>query len=85
MDSKLKVPFVCQFIAMRWSYEELVVAQAKLNPLTRRQERVKREVRSSRRTKDIAETAARLNESKGSPRGSLRPGGENGEGTSMTI
>ncbi len=35
MDSKLKVPFVCQFIAMRWSYEELVVAQAKLNPLTR--------------------------------------------------
>jgi ABC transport system ATP-binding/permease protein len=32
------VPFICQFIAMRWSYEELVVAQAKLNPLTRRQE-----------------------------------------------
>ena len=29
MDSKLQVPFVCQFIAMRWSYEELVVAQAK--------------------------------------------------------
>ncbi|MBA2241293.1 MAG: ATP-binding cassette domain-containing protein, partial [Chthoniobacterales bacterium] len=44
MDSKLKVPFVCQFIAMRWSYEELVVAQAKLNPLTRRQERTQREI-----------------------------------------
>ena len=44
MDSKLKVPFVCQFIAMRWSYEELVVAQAKLNPLTRRQERAQREI-----------------------------------------
>src|SRR5205814_2158623 len=40
MDSKLEVPFVCQFIAMRWSYEELVVAQAKLNPLASRQERV---------------------------------------------
>jgi hypothetical protein len=39
MNSKLQVPFVCQFIAMRWSYEELVVAQAKLNPLTRRQDR----------------------------------------------
>ena len=26
---------ICQFIAMRWSYEEMVVAQAKLNPLTR--------------------------------------------------
>ena len=44
MDSKLKVPFVCQFIAMRWSYEELVVAQAKLNPLTRRQERTQGEI-----------------------------------------
>src|SRR6185295_10107661 len=39
MSSKLQVPFVCQFIAMRWSYEEMIVAQAKLNPLTRRQER----------------------------------------------
>nr|MBA2271855.1 ATP-binding cassette domain-containing protein [Chthoniobacterales bacterium] len=44
MDSKLKVPFICQFIAMRWSYEELIVAQAKLNPLTRRQERAQREI-----------------------------------------
>src|SRR4051812_15635644 len=44
MDSKLQVPFVCQFVAMRWSYEELVVAQAKLNPLASRQERVNREI-----------------------------------------
>jgi hypothetical protein len=44
MDSKLQVPFVCQFVAMRWSYEELVVAQAKLNPLARRQDRVDREI-----------------------------------------
>ncbi len=34
MDSRLQVPFICEFVAMRWSYEELVVAQAKLNPLT---------------------------------------------------
>jgi ABC-type multidrug transport system permease subunit len=39
MDSKLQVPLICQFVAMRWSYEEIVVAQAKLNPLTRRQDR----------------------------------------------
>ena len=39
MESKLEVPFVCQFVAMRWSYEEMIVAQAKLNPLTRRQDR----------------------------------------------
>jgi ABC-type multidrug transport system permease subunit len=44
MSSRLQVPFVCQFIGMRWSYEEMVVAQAKLNPLTRRQERVNQEM-----------------------------------------
>src|SRR5205823_5415931 len=44
MESKLQVPFVCQFIAMRWSYEEMIVAQAKLNPLTRRQDRTQREI-----------------------------------------
>ena len=44
MESKLQVPFVCQFVAMRWSYEELIVAQAKLNPLTQRQDRAQREI-----------------------------------------
>src|SRR5467141_103176 len=44
MESKLQVPLVCQFIAMRWSYEELVVGQAKLNPLTGRQDRAQREI-----------------------------------------
>jgi ABC-type multidrug transport system ATPase subunit len=71
MDSKLQVPFVCQFIAMRWSYEELVVAQAKLNPLTRRQERAQREIdrivaqhrqdaAESKRLDDLKETLAVL-------------------------
>src|SRR5437016_6893987 len=46
MDSKLQVPFVCQFIPMRWSYEEMIVAQAKLNPLTSRQDRAQREIDS---------------------------------------
>src|SRR5262249_7741936 len=43
-ESKLQVPLVCQFIAMRWSYEEMVVAQAKLNPLTKGQDRVHDEI-----------------------------------------
>src|SRR5581483_8789149 len=71
MQSKLEVPFVCQFIAMRWSYEELVVAQAKLNPLTKRQERAQREIdgivaqhrqdaASSKRLDDLKETLAVL-------------------------
>ncbi|MEP7016283.1 MAG: ATP-binding cassette domain-containing protein, partial [Verrucomicrobiota bacterium] len=44
MSSKLEVPFVCQFVAMRWSYEEMIVAQAKLNPLIRRQDRTQYEI-----------------------------------------
>lgn len=43
-ESTLKVPFICEFMPMRWSYEALVVAQYKLNPLTRRQEDVQRQI-----------------------------------------
>src|SRR5256714_706329 len=65
MDSKLQVPFVCQFIAMRWSYEELVVAQAKLNPLTKRQERAQREIdRIVAKHETTPEQTKRLNDLK---------------------
>src|SRR5437867_9708132 len=65
MESKLQVPFVCQFIAMRWSYEEMVVAQAKLNPLTRRQERTQDEIdRLVAKREENAEATSRLNELK---------------------
>jgi hypothetical protein len=65
MSSRLQVPFVCQFIAMRWSFEELVVAKAKLNPLTRRQERVDREMRRIVDLRDQSpETTKRLNDLK---------------------
>jgi hypothetical protein len=70
MNSKLEVPVVCQFVAMRWSYEEVIVAQAKLNPLTRRQDRANEELRriaglpqtpeTSRRLDDLKETLAML-------------------------
>ena len=71
MGSKLEVPFVCQFIAMRWSYEETIVAQAKLNPLTRRQDRTQREIdrivaehrqdpAESKRLEELKETLALL-------------------------
>src|SRR5207245_11170120 len=39
MESKLQVPFVCQLVAMRWSYDEMVVAQSKLNRVNGRKER----------------------------------------------
>src|SRR5436853_3947168 len=65
MSSRLQVPFVCQFIAMRWSYEEMVVAQAKLNPLTSRQERVNREMQKIVEQKNPnPENTTRLNDLK---------------------
>jgi ABC-type multidrug transport system ATPase subunit len=71
MDSRLQVPFICEFVAMRWSYEELVVAQAKLNPLTRRQNEAQRQIDAivarhesnpgdSKRLDDLKETLAIL-------------------------
>jgi ABC transport system ATP-binding/permease protein len=38
--SDLQVPLICEIMPTRWSYEALVHAQAKLNPLTRRQEKI---------------------------------------------
>ncbi len=73
MSSRLEVPLICQFVAMRWSYEEIIVAQAKLNPLTRRQDRVQGEIdalvqrlqgqqnpAALRRLDDLKETLAAL-------------------------
>ena len=65
MNSRLQVPFVCQFIAMRWSYEEMVVAQAKLNPLSMRQERAQKQIDGLVAKRDeTPETHRRLNELK---------------------
>jgi hypothetical protein len=43
-DTEVQVPIICEFIPMRWSYEALVVAQAKLNPLTSRQEEIQAQI-----------------------------------------
>jgi ABC transport system ATP-binding/permease protein len=63
-ESKLQVPLVCQFIAMRWSYEEMIVAQAKLNPLTRRQDRANDEIQKLAPKANTPEQRARLNDLK---------------------
>ncbi len=34
----MKVPFICQFMPLRWSYEGILISQAKLNPLTATQD-----------------------------------------------
>jgi hypothetical protein len=42
--SDLQVPFICEFMPMRWSYEALIYAQAKLNPLSVRQSRIQNQI-----------------------------------------
>ncbi len=42
--SDLQVPFICEFMPMRWSYEGIVFAQARLNPLAIRQARIQRQI-----------------------------------------
>jgi ABC-type multidrug transport system ATPase subunit/ABC-type multidrug transport system permease subunit len=64
MNSKLEVPFIGQFVAMRWSYEEVIVAQAKLNPLTRRQDRADKEIKRVAALPQTPETSTRLDDLK---------------------
>lgn len=44
--SKLKVPFICHFMPLRWTYESAIISQARLNPLsvaqTQLEERIQR-------------------------------------------
>ncbi len=42
--SDLQVPLICELMPMRWSYEALIFAQAKLNPFTSRQERIQKQI-----------------------------------------
>lgn len=42
--SDLQVPMICEFMPMRWSYEAIIFAQAKLNPLALRQARIQRQI-----------------------------------------
>lgn len=42
--SDLQVPLICEVMPMRWSYEALVFAQAHLNPLTSRQEKIQAQI-----------------------------------------
>ena len=37
-SSELRVPFICQFMPLRWCYEGMVISQAKHNPLTHAQD-----------------------------------------------
>ncbi len=53
--SDLQVPLICEFMPMRWSYEALVFAQAKLNPLTSRQEVIQKQINTLAANKNLTD------------------------------
>jgi ABC-type multidrug transport system ATPase subunit len=53
--SDLQVPLICEFMPMRWSYEGIVFAQAKLNPLAIRQARIQGQINQLVAVKDPSE------------------------------
>src|SRR5205085_9912594 len=63
-EIKSRVAVVCQFIAMRWSYEEMIFAQAKLNPLTLRQDGADDEIQKLAPKAKMLGQRARLNDLK---------------------
>jgi len=64
-DSSLRVPVISRFVATHYSYEALVVAQAKLNPLANRQDRLQKQMDTLVEKRDRSETeAARLEDLK---------------------
>jgi ABC-type multidrug transport system ATPase subunit/ABC-type multidrug transport system permease subunit len=42
--SRLNVPFICQFMPLRWSYEAMLISQSKLNPLTAAQDQLEQRI-----------------------------------------
>ena len=63
--SDLQVPLICEIMPTRWSYEALVYAQAKLNPLTIRQEKIQSLINEIIRAKKLTpDQADRLDDLK---------------------
>ena len=64
-DAELRVPLISRLIATHYSYEALIVAQAKLNPLARRQARLQEQIDALVKKKARTEMeAARLEDLK---------------------
>ncbi len=71
MTSTLTIPLISRFVATHYSYEALIVAQAKLNPLSIRQDRLQHQIdalvaqnertpEESTRLEDLKDTLALL-------------------------
>jgi hypothetical protein len=57
-DASLRVPLISRFVATHYSYEALVVAQAKRNPLSFRQEQLQKQIDVLKKIRDRNEAQA---------------------------
>ncbi|MBV9273315.1 MAG: ATP-binding cassette domain-containing protein [Verrucomicrobia bacterium] len=57
-SQNMEVPLICELIPMRWSYEALVDAQAKLNPFTKRQDLLTAKINELARTTNLTQAQA---------------------------
>jgi ABC-type multidrug transport system ATPase subunit len=58
-DKTLRIPTISRFVATHYSYEALVVAQAKLNPLTRRQDALQEQIDLLAKSRNRSEAETR--------------------------
>jgi hypothetical protein len=58
-DKTLRIPTISRFVATHYSYEALVVAQAKFNPLTRRQDALQEQIDLLAKSKNRTEAENR--------------------------
>ncbi len=64
-DAALRIPLISRFVATHYSYEALIVAQAKLNPLALRQDELQQQIdRLVKQKNRNAKEAARLEDLK---------------------
>ena len=64
-DAALRIPLISRFVATHYSYEALIVAQAKLNPLALRQDQLQQQIdRLVKQKNRNAKEAARLEDLK---------------------
>lgn len=52
--SNLKVPLICEFMPLRWTYESLVLSQANLNPLALAQQKLNERISELASTKTLS-------------------------------
>jgi hypothetical protein len=58
-DRRLRIPAISRLVATHYSYEALIVAQAKLNPLTRRQDALQEQIDKLAKKKDRSQAEER--------------------------